>query len=160
VYVQAEGKYRATTKNMAILFCGRTPGTDSTGQLREDRADANPQVISHYNLVPFSGNQRIGSAGRSSGQAIADMEALAKKSLPGGMTYDWSGLSLEENSVGRKAGDFCFGMGLVFVYLTWRRSRKFRAAFIVLLAVRWRAGRRGRASLRGRITMCNARSGW
>jgi HAE1 family hydrophobic/amphiphilic exporter-1 len=31
------------------------------------------------------------------------MEAMAKKSLPGGMTYEWSGLSLEEIQSGGKA---------------------------------------------------------
>jgi HAE1 family hydrophobic/amphiphilic exporter-1 len=63
------------------------------------------------------------------------MEALAKKALPGGMTYEWSGLSLEEIQSGGKAL-ILFGLGLVFVYLTLAAQyESFVLPFIVLLAV-------------------------
>jgi HAE1 family hydrophobic/amphiphilic exporter-1 len=63
------------------------------------------------------------------------MEALAKKALPGGMTYEWSGLSLEEIQSGGKAM-ILFGLGLVFVYLTLAAQyESFVLPFIVLLAV-------------------------
>jgi HAE1 family hydrophobic/amphiphilic exporter-1 len=63
------------------------------------------------------------------------MEAMAKKSLPGGMTYEWSGLSLEEIQSGGKAM-ILFGLGLVFVYLTLAAQyESFVLPFIVLLAV-------------------------
>jgi HAE1 family hydrophobic/amphiphilic exporter-1 len=73
--------------------------------------------------------------GRSSGQAIEDMEALARKVLPAGMTFEWSGLSLEELESGGKAA-LLFGLGLVFVYLTLAAQyESFILPFIVLLAV-------------------------
>jgi hydrophobic/amphiphilic exporter-1 (mainly G- bacteria), HAE1 family len=73
--------------------------------------------------------------GRSSGQAIEDMEALAKKVLPNGMTFEWSGLSLEELESGGKA-TLLFGLGLVVVYLTLAAQyESFVLPFIVLLAV-------------------------
>jgi HAE1 family hydrophobic/amphiphilic exporter-1 len=63
------------------------------------------------------------------------MEALAKKALPAGMTYEWSGLSLEEIQSGGKAL-ILFGLGLVFVYLTLAAQyESFVLPFIVLLAV-------------------------
>ena len=63
------------------------------------------------------------------------MEALAKKALPSGMTYEWSGLSLEEIQSGGKAL-ILFGLGLVFVYLTLAAQyESFVLPFIVLLAV-------------------------
>src|SRR5258708_38628470 len=79
---------------------------------------ATPQVISHFNL--FRSAEISGSAapGRSSGQAIGDMEALARKSMPQGMRYEWSGLTLEELESGSKAL-MLFGLGLVFVHLTF-----------------------------------------
>src|SRR5258705_10201094 len=96
---------------------------------------ANPQVIRHYNLFRSAEINGTGAPGRSSGQAIADMEALARKALPGGMTYEWSGLSLEEIQSGGKAL-ILFGLGLVFVYLTLAAQyESFVLPFIVLLAV-------------------------
>jgi HAE1 family hydrophobic/amphiphilic exporter-1 len=73
--------------------------------------------------------------GRSSGQAISDMESLAKRNLPQGMRYEWSGLTLEELESGAKAL-MLFGLGLVFVYLTLAAQyESFVLPFIVLLAV-------------------------
>ena len=72
---------------------------------------ANPQVITHYNLFRSAEIDGNAAPGRSSGQAIEDMEALAKKVLPNGMTYEWSGLSLEELESGGKA-TLLFGLGL------------------------------------------------
>jgi len=55
--------------------------------------------------------------------------------LPNGMTYEWSGLSLEEIQSGGKAL-ILFGLGLVFVYLTLAAQyESFVLPFIVLLAV-------------------------
>src|SRR5258708_24770645 len=66
---------------------------------------------------------------------MAAMEALAKKVLPNGMTYDWTGLSLEEVESGGKAA-LLFGLGLTFVYLTLAAQyESFVLPFIVLLAV-------------------------
>jgi HAE1 family hydrophobic/amphiphilic exporter-1 len=63
------------------------------------------------------------------------MEALAKRTLPNGMTYEWSGLSLEEIESGGKAL-ILFGLGLVFVYLKLAAQyESFVLPFIVLLAV-------------------------
>ena len=66
---------------------------------------------------------------------MAAMEALAKKVLPNGMTYEWTGLSLEEVESGGKAA-LLFGLGLTFVYLTLAAQyESFVLPFIVLLAV-------------------------
>jgi HAE1 family hydrophobic/amphiphilic exporter-1 len=136
VYVQAEGRYRSQPKDISQYYLksdsGRLIPLDNFVQVEQT---ANPQVISHYNL--FRSAEISGSPvpGRSSGQGIADMEALAKKSLPAGMTYEWSGLSLEELQSGGKAF-ILFGLGLVFVYLTLAAQyESFVLPFIVLLAV-------------------------
>jgi HAE1 family hydrophobic/amphiphilic exporter-1 len=63
------------------------------------------------------------------------MEELARKSLPSGMTFEWSGLSLEEIESGGKAA-ILFALGLAFVYLTLAAQyESFILPFIVLLAV-------------------------
>jgi hydrophobic/amphiphilic exporter-1 (mainly G- bacteria), HAE1 family len=136
VYVQAEGRYRAQPKDIRQYYLksdnGRLIPLDNFVHVEQT---ANPQVISHYNLFRSAEINGSPVPGRSSGQAIADMEALAKKSLPNGMTYEWSGLSLEELQSGGKAF-ILFGLGLVFVYLTLAAQyESFVLPFIVLLAV-------------------------
>jgi HAE1 family hydrophobic/amphiphilic exporter-1 len=136
VYVQSEGRYRSKPKDIAQYYLKSDPGKliplDNFVRIEQT---ANPQVISHYNLFRSAEINGAGAAGRSSGQAIADMEALARKTLPGGMTYEWSGLSLEEIQSGGKAL-ILFGLGLVFVYLTLAAQyESFVLPFIVLLAV-------------------------
>jgi HAE1 family hydrophobic/amphiphilic exporter-1 len=136
VYVQAEGKFRNTAKDINSYYVrsdtGKMISLDNVVTLEQT---ATPQVISHFNL--FRSAEISGSAGpgRSSGQAIADMENLAKKQLPQGMRYEWSGLTLEELESGSKAL-MLFALGLVFVYLTLAAQyESFVLPFIVLLAV-------------------------
>jgi len=66
---------------------------------------------------------------------LKEMEALAKKKLPRGMSYEWSGLSLEEIESGGKAM-ILFGLGIVFVYLTLAAQyESYVLPFIILLGV-------------------------
>jgi len=136
VYVQAEGKFRNKAKDIGGYYVrsdtGKMISLDNLVTLEQT---ATPQVISHFNL--FRSAEISGSAapGRSSGQAIADMEGMAQKLLPQGMRYEWSGLTLEELESGSKAL-ILFGLGLVFVYLTLAAQyESFVLPFIVLLAV-------------------------
>jgi len=136
VYLQAEGKYRNTAKDINGYYVrsdsGKMISLDNLVTLEQT---ATPQVISHFNL--FRSAEISGSAapGRSSGQAISDMESLARKFMPQGMRYEWSGLTLEELESGSKAL-MLFGLGLVFVYLTLAAQyESFVLPFIVLLAV-------------------------
>jgi HAE1 family hydrophobic/amphiphilic exporter-1 len=95
----------------------------------------NPQVISHYNLFRAAEIDGSAAPGLSSGQALKEMEALAKKKLPRGMSYEWSGLSLEEIESGGKAL-ILFGLGIVFVYLTLAAQyESYVLPFIILLGV-------------------------
>ncbi len=89
------------------------------------------------------------------------MEALAKKTLPNGMTYEWSGLSLEEIESGGKAL-ILFGLGLVFVYLMLAAQyESFVLPFIVLLVVPVALlGAVGALELRGLENNGIARSAW
>jgi hydrophobic/amphiphilic exporter-1 (mainly G- bacteria), HAE1 family len=136
VYVQAEGRYRSQPKDISQYYLK----SDKGGLIPLDNfvkveQTANPQVISHFNLFRSAEINGSPAPGRSSGQAIADMEELARKTLPNGMTFEWSGLSLEEIESGGKAA-ILFALGLAFVYLTLAAQyESFVLPFIVLLAV-------------------------
>src|SRR5207253_8345222 len=96
---------------------------------------ASPTVIRRANLFRSAEINGSAAPGRSSGEGIASMEALAKKVLPNGMTFEWSGLSLEEIESGGKAL-ILFALGLVVVYLTLAAQyESYVLPFIVLLAV-------------------------
>src|SRR6185436_17013814 len=94
-----------------------------------------PQVISHYNLFRSAEIDGSAAPGRSSGQGIGSMEAVAQKTLPAGFTYEWTGLSLEELQSAGQAY-LLFGLGILVVYLTLAAQyESFSLPFIVLLAV-------------------------
>jgi hydrophobic/amphiphilic exporter-1 (mainly G- bacteria), HAE1 family len=136
VYVQADEKFRSKAKDIAQYYLrsdtGKMIPLDNLVQIEQT---SNPQVISHYNLFRSAEVDGSAAPGRSSGEAMAAMESLAKKVLPNGMSYEWTGLSLEEVESGGKAA-MLFALGLTFVYLTLAAQyESFILPFIVLLAV-------------------------
>jgi HAE1 family hydrophobic/amphiphilic exporter-1 len=63
------------------------------------------------------------------------MQDIAKKDLPIGFNYAWSGISLEEIRSGSQSV-ILFGLGLLFVYLTLSAQyESFVLPFIILLSV-------------------------
>ena len=136
VYLQADQKFRSEPKDIRTYYLrsdsGKMIPLDNVVEVQQA---ANPQVITHFNL--FRSAEISGSAapGVSTGQGLAAMEAVAKKTLPRGMSYEWSGLSLEEIQSSGKAG-ILFALGLVFVYLTLAAQyESYVLPFIVLLGV-------------------------
>jgi len=136
VYVQADSKFRSKPKDIGQYYLRSGTGKMiSLDNLVSVEPTANPQVIPHYNLFRSAEINGTPAAGHSSGEGIAAMEALAKKALPNGMTFEWSGLSLEEIESGGKAL-VLFALGLVVVYLTLAAQyESYVLPFIVLLAV-------------------------
>jgi len=136
VYVQADSKFRSQPKDIGQYYLrsdtGRMISLDNLVTLEQT---ANPQVINHYNLFRSAEINGAAAPGHSTGEGIAAMEALAKRVLPNGMTFEWSGLSLEEIESGGKAL-ILFALGLVVVYLTLAAQyESYVLPFIVLLAV-------------------------
>jgi hydrophobic/amphiphilic exporter-1 (mainly G- bacteria), HAE1 family len=136
VYLQADQKFRAEAKDIRSYYVKADNGKMiPLDDVVEIKSTASPQVISHFNLFRSAEIDGSAAPGLSTGQGIAAMEALAKKTLPQGMTYDWSGLSLEEIQSGGKAA-ILFGLGMVFVYLTLAAQyESFVLPSIVLLGV-------------------------
>ena len=72
-------------------------------------------VIRYNNLrsVTLNGGP---APGYSSGQAIAAMEALAKRTLPTGFGYEWTGTALQEKAASGQTG-FILALAVLFAYL-------------------------------------------
>jgi hydrophobic/amphiphilic exporter-1 (mainly G- bacteria), HAE1 family len=75
-----------------------------------------PQVIPRYNLFPTAAINGMAAPGTSSGQALALMEQMARRSLPASAGYEWTGMSYQEKRAGSQAL-FIFAMAVTMVYL-------------------------------------------
>jgi HAE1 family hydrophobic/amphiphilic exporter-1 len=94
-----------------------------------------PQVISHFNLFRSATLNGSARPGVSSGDALEEMERVASGALPPGMSYAWSGISLEERKAGGQT-TIIFGLALLLVYLTLAAQyESLVLPFIVLLGV-------------------------
>jgi HAE1 family hydrophobic/amphiphilic exporter-1 len=136
VYVQADQRYRANPQALRQLYA-RTRGGDMVPleQVVSIREVTAPQVISHFNLFRSATINGSAAPGVSSGEALREMERLAETNLPEGMSYAWSGMSLEETKAGRQSF-LIFGLALLLVYLTLAAQyESLVLPFIVLLGV-------------------------
>jgi HAE1 family hydrophobic/amphiphilic exporter-1 len=151
VFVQADQPFRMSGSDLHSYYVrsdsGQMVPLDNLAKVTES---SGPPVITHYNLfraVDISGSP---APGRSSGQGLASMEALANKTMMPGMKFEWTGLTLDEiESSGRAL--IIFGLGLLVVYLTLSAQyESFALPFIILLAVPMAVlGALGLVSLRG-----------
>src|SRR6202042_1953510 len=97
VYVQAESNYRTSADNLGKFYV-----TNSSGQmvplstLTGNVPRSGPEFVMKYNQ--FQCVQINGSAapGYSSGQAIAALQDVFKKTMPSQMGYDYLGMSYQE----------------------------------------------------------------
>ncbi len=135
VSVQADKQFRATSEDMKRFYVRSESGAMvPLDNLISISQTTTPQVISHYNLFRSAEIDGSPKPGYSSGQAIAEMENLAKR-MPQGFAYSWTGLSLEELQAGGTSL-LLFGLGTLVVYLTLSAQyESFVLPFIVLLAV-------------------------
>ena len=151
VFVQADQTFRMTARDLHNFYVRSDSGTmvplDNLVAIQES---SGPPVISHYNL--FRSVEIDGSAapGYSSGQGLTAMQDLAGKFMMPGMTYAWTGLTLDEIESGGKAL-LIFGLGVLVIYLTLSAQyESFALPFIILLAVPTAVlGALGAVSLRG-----------
>ena len=151
VYVQARQSARMTPGDLRKFYVRSDTGQMVTLDNLVTIAQASgPQVISHYNLFRSAEIDGSAAPGYSTGEGLANMEALAKKNMIQGMAYSWTGLSLEEIEAGGKAV-LIFGLGILVVYLTLSAQyESFALPFIILLAVPTAVlGALGLVSLRG-----------
>lgn len=136
VYVQADQQFRSTPQALKQLYA-RTRSGDMVPleQVVSVKEVTAPQVISHFNLFRSATINGSAAPGVSSGDALREMERLAKENLPEGMGYAWSGISLEETKAGRQSA-LIFGLALLLVYLTLAAQyESLVLPFIVLLGV-------------------------
>lgn len=117
VEIQAESNFRNTAADLSGIYVKNTNGVMvpvlSMVKLKQTIGTAS---ISRYNLYKSVQIQGQQAAGKSSGDAMNAMEAVAKRVLPSDMTFDWSGTSAQEREASGQTA-IIITMALVFVYL-------------------------------------------
>ncbi len=136
VYAQADRQFRSNPEDVGKLYVRSAQGEMiALSNLVTVKPITGPQTISHYNMfrsIEINGNA---APGFSSGQAIQAMQRLAAEILPNNMSYQWSGISLEELASGGQA-PLIFGLGLVFVFLVLAAQyENFVDPVIIMLSV-------------------------
>ena len=116
VYVQADPQHRLNTDGIKQLFVRSQSGDMvPVGALAEIKPSLGPTAISLYNLFPSATINGAPAANSNSGQALTALESIALKSLPAGVSFEWSGLAYQEKLVGSSAY-FIFALAILLVY--------------------------------------------
>jgi len=136
VYVQAEDPYRTNLQALQYLYVrSQSGGMVPLSGLGTATLTKSAPIITHYNLfrsIEINGNT---APGKGSGQAITAMEQLAGQIDPPGVSYEWSGLSLDQIQGGSLSA-LIFFIGIIFVFLVLAAQyESFVDPLIVLLAV-------------------------
>jgi len=142
VQLQAEPSYRATPSDIARLHVRSQPGPNGQAArmvplstLVTVKPVTGPDTISHYNLYRSAEIAGDTAPGASSGQAIAAMQDLARRFLPPGMAYEWTGLAFQEIESGSWA-PLVFALSALFVFLVLAAQyESWLVPLAVLLAV-------------------------
>jgi hydrophobe/amphiphile efflux-1 (HAE1) family protein len=117
VQIQAESRYRDKATDLEGIYVKNTNGVQvpilSIVSLRQSVGTASITRYNQYESVQIQGQQ---AEGKSSGEAMAAMESLAKEILPSDMTFDWSGTSAQEREASGQT-IMIVAFALVFVYL-------------------------------------------
>ncbi len=116
VLVAADAPFRMTPQDVLDLKVRSDKGTMVPfGAFTTVSWTSGPPQVQRYNGYPSTTISGMAAPGKSTGEAMAEMERLAKN-LPDGFGYDWTGLSFEEK---QSAGQIVILMGvsLVVVFL-------------------------------------------
>jgi HAE1 family hydrophobic/amphiphilic exporter-1 len=151
VVVQAEAPYRSSVSSLGSLYVhssatpspgAATTSTNATGTvmtplsaLMSVRQVLGPPVISHYNLYRNIELNGSNAPGTSTGSAIQAMQEIAAKVMPKGVSFEWTGLQLDQIAAGPLTIEI-FILALIFVFFVLSAQyESYIDPLIVLLAV-------------------------
>ncbi|NIJ18705.1 HAE1 family hydrophobic/amphiphilic exporter-1 [Sphingomonas naasensis] len=117
VTAQADAPYRDDASDIQVLKTRSASGQMvPMSAVMALKNDAGPYRVVRYNLYPAAELMGDTKPGYSTGQSLDSMEALAAKTLPKGMGFEWTELAFEQRQAGN-TGLIAFGLAVVFVFL-------------------------------------------
>ncbi|HEY2021429.1 efflux RND transporter permease subunit, partial [Paraburkholderia sp.] len=103
VYVQGDAQFRMNPEDLNKWYVRNTAGTMVPfGAFGTGEWIYGSPKLERYNGISAVEIQGAAAPGKSTGQAMAAIEAIAAK-LPAGIGYEWTGLSLQERQSGSQA---------------------------------------------------------
>jgi multidrug efflux pump subunit AcrB len=136
VTMQAEPQFRADITSLRLFYVRSAQGQMvPLSTLVTSAQTSAPSTLRRYNLFLEADISGDAASGYSSSDATAALEQVAAQVLPPAYTYEWSGLSLQEQqSAGRTP--VVMGLAVVFVFLFLAALyESWAVPFSVLLAV-------------------------
>ncbi len=117
VMLQAGPQYRSKPEDVLNLYVKNDKGemVPYSTFIRMERVYG-PEQLTRYNMYTSAMINGEAASGYSSGDAIAEVERIAKAELPRGYDIEWSGMTREQILSGNQA-IFIFIICLMFVYL-------------------------------------------
>ncbi|RQS75025.1 AcrB/AcrD/AcrF family protein [Burkholderia sp. Bp8963] len=116
VYVQSDAPFRMTPDDMKIWYVRNgSGGMVPFSAFATGHWTYGSPKLERYNGISAMEIQGQAAPGKSTGQAMAAMESLAKK-LPEGVGYSWTGLSFQEIQSGSQA-PILYAISILVVFL-------------------------------------------
>ena len=117
VTAQADAPFRRDARSIAELRTRNdTGGMVPLGSVATFRDVSGPTRVTRYNLYPAVEVLGDVGPGTSFGQGMETMELLAKRTLPEGLSYEWTELAYQQQQAGNTAG-FVFAFAVLVVFL-------------------------------------------
>lgn len=136
VLMSAEPGARKTPQDVSALYVPNANGDMvPMSALARVNFSSGPETLDRYNN--YQAVKIMGSAvpGISSGQALAIVDEIAKKTLPPDFSYEWTSASYQEKRSGGTAG-FALGLAVLMVFLILAAQyEKWSLPFAVLMAL-------------------------
>jgi multidrug efflux pump len=116
VLISADAPFRMTPQDVLDLKVRNSRGEMVPfGSFTTVSWTAGPPQLDRYNGYPATTISGMAAQGRSTGEAMKEMERLAGQ-LPEGFGYEWTGISFEERQAGGQIG-LLLALSIVVVFL-------------------------------------------
>ncbi|GJL81390.1 MAG: transporter [marine bacterium B5-7] len=117
VMIQAQSDYRNAPDDIGKLFVRNNQGEMvPLSTLVSFDTVSGPDSISRYNMFRSATINGNAAAGKSSGDAITSMQAVASETLPDSFGFEWTGMSYQEIKASGQTTVILL-LSLIFVYL-------------------------------------------
>jgi len=136
VMVQADTLYRASPEGLSKIFVRNAAGQMAPiTEFVTLKRVYGPESLNRFNLFTAISVNGQPKPGASSGEALLAIQEVAQQKLPAGYSYEFSGISREEQNSGRQSL-YIFALSLIFVYLLLSAQyESYLLPFAVLLSI-------------------------
>src|SRR5712692_4625853 len=117
VLMSAESEYRKSPDSVGDLYVRSDKGEMiPLRSLANVRYASGPDSLTRFNNLPAVKLFGAAAPGISSGQAIEEVERIARETLPADFSFDWGGASYQEKKSGGTSV-LALGLAVIMVYL-------------------------------------------